>query len=68
MKAAVPNLAAIASLLLYPPWWINQNAARLEAGEARATASLGAREVQESRSHPICPVSEPKAWFTSRAH
>ncbi len=45
--------AAFTSLLLYPPWWINQNAALLETEEARAAASLGAPEVQESRLDAI---------------
>jgi aminoacrylate hydrolase len=45
--------AAFASLLLYPPWWINANADRLAAEEARAAASLGAPEVQESRLDAI---------------
>jgi aminoacrylate hydrolase len=45
--------AAFTSLLLYPSWWINQNAALLDAEEARAAASLGAPEVQESRLDAI---------------
>lgn len=45
--------AAFTSLLLYPPWWINQNTAVLETEEARAAASLGAPEVQESRLDAI---------------
>jgi aminoacrylate hydrolase len=45
--------AAFTSLLLYPPWWINQNAGLLDAEEARAAASLGAPEVQESRLDAI---------------
>jgi aminoacrylate hydrolase len=45
--------AAFTSLLLYPPWWINQNAELLEAEEARAASSLGEPEVQESRLDAI---------------
>jgi aminoacrylate hydrolase len=45
--------ATFTSLLLYPSWWINQNAELLEAEEARAAASLGAPEVQQSRLDAI---------------
>ncbi len=45
--------AAFTSLLLYPPWWINQNAALLAAEEERAARSLGEPAVQESRLDAI---------------
>ena len=41
------------SLLLYPAWFINQNAARLEADEARAAAGLAPADVQMSRLNAI---------------
>lgn len=41
------------SLLLYPSWWINQNAQRLEADEARSAAGLAPANVQISRMNAI---------------
>jgi len=41
--------AQYASLLLYPPYWINANAERLSAMEKEATAALGPAAVQASR-------------------
>jgi aminoacrylate hydrolase len=45
--------AAYTSLLLYPPWWINENAELLAVEEARAAATLGDPAVQESRLDAI---------------
>ena len=45
--------AAFSSLLLYPPWWINQNADLLDGEEQRAAAALGDATVQESRLDAI---------------
>ena len=45
--------AAFTSLLLYPPWWINENAPLLALEEERAAASLGSPAVQESRLDAI---------------
>lgn len=41
------------SLLLYPSWWINENAERLEADERRAAAGLAPPPVQISRLNAI---------------
>lgn len=41
------------SLLLYPSWWINENAERLEADERRAAAGLAPPAVQISRLDAI---------------
>lgn len=45
--------AEYTSLLLYPPWWINENAQLLEVEQAAAAKSLGAPEVQASRMNAI---------------
>jgi aminoacrylate hydrolase len=45
--------AEFTSVLLYPPWWINANAELLEVEQARAAATLGAPEIQESRLDAI---------------
>ena len=41
------------SLLLYPSWWINQNADRLDADEKRSAAGLAPPPVQVSRLNAI---------------
>ena len=41
------------SLLLYPSWWINENAERLEEDERRAAAGLAPASVQISRLNAI---------------
>jgi aminoacrylate hydrolase len=45
--------AMLTSLLLYPPWWINQNAELVAAEERRSAASLGSPVVQGSRLDAI---------------
>jgi aminoacrylate hydrolase len=45
--------ARYTSLLLYPPYWINAHAERLEAEEAAAAAALGEPAVQGSRLEAI---------------
>lgn len=45
--------AVFTSILLYPSWWINQNADLLDGEEARAASTLSAPEVQESRLDAI---------------
>jgi aminoacrylate hydrolase len=45
--------ASFTSLLLYPPWYINQHAGALAAEEARAAAGIAAPEIQASRLDAI---------------
>jgi len=45
--------ARYTTLLLYPPYWINANAARLDEMEAAAARQLGDAEVQTSRLNAI---------------
>jgi len=45
--------AEYTSLLLYPPYWINQNAGLLAQMEAKAAGNLGSPEVQASRFRAI---------------
>lgn len=52
--------ASYTSLLLYPPWYINQNAERLAADEAAAAKTLGGAEVQGSRLDAILAF-DPRA-------
>ncbi|RTL52146.1 MAG: alpha/beta fold hydrolase [Bradyrhizobiaceae bacterium] len=52
-KVGPEAYAALTSILLYPSWWINENADVLDAEEARAASSLGEPEVQESRLDAI---------------
>ena len=40
-------------MLLYPPWWINENADRLATEEASAAETLGKPDVQASRLDAI---------------
>jgi aminoacrylate hydrolase len=52
-ELGIEAYATYTSLLLYPPYWINQNHERLAAAEARAGAELGPAEVQASRLDAI---------------
>jgi aminoacrylate hydrolase len=52
-RAGAAAYAKFSSMLLYPPWWINENAAVLEVEEASAAQNLGAPEVQSSRLDAI---------------
>jgi aminoacrylate hydrolase len=45
--------ASFTSLLLYPPWYINQNAGALAAEEAKAAASIADPAIQASRLDAI---------------
>jgi aminoacrylate hydrolase len=45
--------AKFTSILLYPPWWINENAALLEAEEVSVAKNLGSPQVQGSRLDAI---------------
>jgi aminoacrylate hydrolase len=45
--------ARYTSLLLYPPWWINQNADAIAAEEARTAPTIGPVDVQRSRFDAI---------------
>jgi aminoacrylate hydrolase len=45
--------AKYTSLLLYPPWWINQHAARLDEEERSAAELLSPPDVQSSRLDAI---------------
>lgn len=59
-KAGPAAYARYTTLLLHPPYWINANAARLEADEAAAAAALGDPEVQGSRLDAILAF-DPRA-------
>ena len=52
-KVGADAYASYTSLLLYPPWYINEHADELALEEARAASSLGAPEVQASRLDAI---------------
>jgi aminoacrylate hydrolase len=47
------DYARVTSLLLYPPWWINQHAASIAAEEKRTVAAIGPAPVQTSRFDAI---------------
>jgi aminoacrylate hydrolase len=47
------DYARYTSLLLYPPWWINQHAAAIAAEEATTAAAIGPAPVQKSRFDAI---------------
>ena len=51
--AGAAAYASFTSLLLYPPWYINQNEQALAADEAKAAAGLGDPVVQASRLDAI---------------
>lgn len=56
--------ASYTTLLLYPHWYINQNAGQLAADEAAAAKTLGGAEVQGSRLDAILAF-DPRAELPS---
>lgn len=52
-RAGPEFYAKLTSVLLYPSWWINDNAERLEAEEKRVAAGLAPAPVQASRLDAI---------------
>ncbi|WP_159349468.1 alpha/beta fold hydrolase [Roseomonas harenae] len=52
-RVGMDAYARYTTLLLYPPYWINANDARIAAEEAAAAASLGSAAVQGSRLDAI---------------
>jgi aminoacrylate hydrolase len=52
-KVGAAAYAKYTSLLLYPPWWVNENAALLEIEERSAAELLSPADVQSSRLDAI---------------